>query len=188
MRRGKKRDEQNKHALEIAQAKGWNVEILSWTHLRINGVIDVWPTTKKWMKSKHDPKTDFASRYYDLNHLRRIVAQHGGAERPRRSAAQWLASLPADLESRPRPKSPTWEEFAQRFGGGQEAPTMRLPEKNAPRPDFGRKKAFPAKQAALFDRGPVKQKDPLALHKARVIENWGPEYVPDPNFERPPWD
>ncbi len=187
MSRGKKRDHENRHALEIAQAKGWNVEILSWTHLRINGVIDVWPTTRKWMKSKRGPN-DFAERYYNLNHLRRIVADHADADRPRKNAAEWFAALPADLESRPRPASPTWEDFAQRFGGGQEAPTIRLPEKRAQRPGSDQKKQGSTKQAALFDRGPVKKKDPLALHNARVSEKWGPEYVPDPNFERPPWN
>lgn len=64
---------------------------------------------------------------------------------------------------------PSWEDFARRFDG-------------------------PMKQATLFDPGPAKPKpvrpsrDPLAAHNARVIQDWGRPYVPDPQFERPPWE
>lgn len=175
-KRNKKRtvDGLGYNASEIVRYSGWNVSIFNQgVHLRINGVIDVWPTRKRWMPTHHGPR-DFAQNYRDLNHLKAIVAEAQGQQSPRKTAAEWFASLPAERQNRIAPEPLSWDEFARRFDGNQPAPKTSVNPK-------------PVKQKALFNPGPRKQRDPLAAHKARVIEDWGPEFVPDPNFERPPW-
>ena len=162
------------NAREIVRYQGWHVSIFNQgAHLRINGVIDVWPTRKRWMPTHHGPR-DFAQNYRDLSHLKTIVADAQGAREPRKTAAEWFASLPQERKQRVAPEALTWDEFARRFGGSQPAPKLNVRSKRPTNP-------------RLFDSSKPKR-DPLAAHKARVIEDWGPEYVPDPNFERPPWD
>lgn len=98
------------HINEILQYRGWSVERLSANHLRINGSVDVWPTTRKWMRSHHGPN-DFASQYNNLGELIGVVRQQcGGAMTPSK-----FASLPAERKES-RSGLIGAAEFARRFG------------------------------------------------------------------------
>ena len=87
-------------------------------------------------------------------------------------AAKWFAKLPAGdpVAKSPVERIATWDDFSRRFDNR------------------------PGEQAKLFNPGPAKPKavrpsrDPLAMHNSRKIEEWGPKFEPDPNFEKPPWE
>jgi hypothetical protein len=162
----------NFNAQAIVNERNWNVSIFNGgAHLRINGVVDVWPTRRRWMPT-HRSLNQFAETYRDINHLKRIVANHESQASKEQKAAKWFAKLPAGdpVAKRPVEQIPTWEDFARRFD------------------------SRPGEQAKLFNPGPAKppavrsSRDPLAMHNARKLDEWGPKFEPDPNFEKPPWE
>ena len=107
------------NAAAIISAKGWRVSVFNGgTHLRINGVVDVWPTRRRWMPTVHGPN-QYAENYRDIAHLRTIVSTHEGLhETKQQRTAKWFASLPeGEQKKEPVRGIATWEEFGRRFDG-----------------------------------------------------------------------
>lgn len=128
------------NAQQIIQAKGWNVSVFnSGLHMRINGVVDVWPTRRRWMPTIHGPN-EYAETYRDLAHLRTIVKAHEELKQTKQQrAAKWFAGLPDGESDNRLPVNgvQNWDEFSRRFGNQPElvapvASTQRLFEPREP--------------------------------------------------------
>ncbi len=89
------------------RSQGWTIEEFNGgCHVRINGVIDVWPDVLKYMPSRVPQK---ARHYVDINQLRRIVKE---AE-----AAKPAAKAAPVVEQKPKQpiKPMTQDEWFRRF-------------------------------------------------------------------------
>jgi hypothetical protein len=119
MKRGRNPSGMTANAKAVINAKGWNVSVFNGgCHLRINGVVDVWPTRRRWMPTQHGPG-EYAEVYRDLSHLRTIVKTQEELQESKASrAAKWFASLPEGEEKKePVQGVATWEEFGLLFDG-----------------------------------------------------------------------
>jgi uncharacterized protein (DUF608 family) len=92
----------------IMAETSWTViEFNLGAHLRINGVVDVWPKRRLWKATKWFQP---AKQYKDIDHLRRIVA----AETPTTAAVQQKL---AEFEDKAKPpvRQITLEEWKRKF-------------------------------------------------------------------------
>lgn len=107
------------NAEAVINASGWRVSIFNdGRHLRINGVVDVWPTRRRWLPTHRGPGM-FAENYRDIAHLRTIVSAHESiADSKKARAAKWFAGLPEGGQDKTQANGiSTWEEFERKFGG-----------------------------------------------------------------------
>jgi hypothetical protein len=80
-------------------------------HVRVNGVIDVWPSTKRWMPTRARQK---AARYADYDELRAIIQ---AATDQRAAVVEQIATLTTNIEAKPPVRGiASHEEFKRKFG------------------------------------------------------------------------
>jgi len=96
---------------QIMAEKSWTVqEFNGGSHLRINGVIDVWPRKRRWRPSRTAARTLF---YADIPQLKKIVREAGEAKT---AALARIAARPVERTNREPVKQLSREEFERLFG------------------------------------------------------------------------
>ena len=115
---------------EILASRRWSVEVFNnGSHLRLNGVVDVWPSSCKWLAVTPSRRRK-AEVYYTLDELAAIVSRHEKevAGTPPTASSFKPATLPPPPPinaKKPMPKSLTWAEFAAKFGDEPKPPAPK---------------------------------------------------------------